>query len=58
MGVCVKKGEEVRLDAYISGYPYPKIMWLRNDEDVTKDPAKKTGPLVKKKKKKAAAVRN
>lgn len=49
-GLSVKKGEEIRIDAYISGSPYPKVTWLRNDEDVTKEPTKKIVPVVKKKK--------
>lgn len=52
-GVCIKKGEEIRIDAYISGSPYPKVTWLRNEEDVTKEPAKKIVPVLKKKKTKA-----
>lgn len=52
-GLCIKKGEEIRIDAFVSGSPYPKVTWLRNDEDVTKEPAKKVVPLVKKKKTKA-----
>lgn len=50
-GVCIKKGEEIRIDAYISGSPYPKVTWLRNSEDVTKEPAKKIIPVLKKKRK-------
>lgn len=50
-GVCIKKGEEIRIDAYISGSPYPKVTWLKNNEDVTKEPAKTTVPVLKKKKK-------
>jgi len=49
-GLCIKKGEEIRIDAFISGSPYPKVSWLRNNEDVTKKPAKKVVPVVKKKK--------
>ncbi|XP_030613936.1 titin-like, partial [Archocentrus centrarchus] len=52
-GLCVKKGDEICIDAYISGSPYPKVTWLRNDEDVTKEPTKKIVPVVKKKKTKA-----
>lgn len=52
-GLCIKKGEEIRIDAYISGSPYPKVTWLRNNEDVTKEPSKKIVPVVKKKKTKA-----
>lgn len=50
-GVCIKKGEEIRIDAYISGSPYPKVTWMRNNEDVTKEPTKKIIPVPKKKKK-------
>ncbi|XP_010772041.1 titin-like, partial [Notothenia coriiceps] len=50
-GVCVKKGEEVRIDALISGSPYPRVTWLRNDEDVTKKPTKKTAPVKRRKSK-------
>lgn len=50
-GICIKKGEEIRIDAYISGSPYPKVTWLRNNEDVTKEPSKTTVPVLKKKKK-------
>lgn len=52
-GVCVKKGEEIRIDAYVSGSPYPKVTWLKNDEDVTKEPSKKAIPVLIKKKTKA-----
>lgn len=51
-GVCIKKGEEIRIDAYISGSPYPKVSWLKNNEDVTKEPTKTAVPVLKKKKKK------
>lgn len=50
-GLCIKKGEEIRVDAYISGSPYPKVTWLRNNEDVTKEPTKVIVPVLKKKKK-------
>lgn len=55
-GVCITKGEEIRIDAYISGSPYPKVTWMRNEEDVTKEPTKKIIPVVKKKKKTKALV--
>lgn len=55
-GLCIKKGEEIRIDAYISGSPYPKVTWLRNNEDVTIEPAKKVVPLIKKKTKTKAKV--
>lgn len=50
-GLCIKKGEEIQIHAYISGSPYPKVTWLRNNEDVTKEPTKKIVPVLKKKKK-------
>ena len=49
--------EEIRIDAFISGSPYPKVTWMRNDEDVTKEPTKTIVPVVKKKKKTKAKVR-
>lgn len=55
-GLCIKKGEEIRIDANVSGSPYPKITWTRNEEDVTKEPTKKIVPLVRKKKKSKAQV--
>lgn len=55
-GVCVKKGEEIQIDAYISGSPYPKVTWLRNNEDVTKEPTKKIIPVLRKKKKTKVCV--
>lgn len=51
-GLCIKKGEEIQIHAYVSGSPYPKVTWLRNNEDVTKEPTKKVVPVLKKKKKK------
>lgn len=56
-GLCVKKGEEIQIQAYISGSPYPKVTWLRNDEDVTKEPTKKIVPVLKRKKKTKVCVR-
>lgn len=50
-GVCIKKGEEIRIDAQVSGSPYPKVTWLKNNDDVTKEPTKTTLPVLKKKKK-------
>lgn len=50
-GLCIKKGEEIQIQAYVSGSPYPKVTWLRNNEDVTKEPTKKVVPVLKKKKK-------
>lgn len=50
-GLCIKKGEEIKIHAYVSGSPYPKVTWLRNNEDVTKEPTRKIVPVLKKKKK-------
>lgn len=50
-GLCIKKGEEIQIHASVSGSPYPKVTWLRNNEDVTKEPSKKVVPVLKKKKK-------
>uniref|UniRef100_A0A4W5MN86 Titin n=1 Tax=Hucho hucho TaxID=62062 RepID=A0A4W5MN86_9TELE len=50
-GLCIRKGEEIRLDAYISGAPYPTVTWLRNNEDIKNVPEKKPVlPILKKKK--------
>lgn len=53
-GLTIKKGEEIRLDANISGSPYPTVTWLRNDENVQKIEKKKPDFTVKKKKKSKA----
>lgn len=55
-GLCVKKGEEIQIQAYVSGSPYPKVTWLRNNEDVTKEPTKTIVPVLKKKKKTKVCV--
>lgn len=55
-GLCIKKGEEIQIHAYVSGSPYPKVTWLRNNEDVTKEPTKKVVPVLKKKKKTKVCV--
>lgn len=52
-GLSIKKSEDIRLDACISGSPYPTVTWLRNDENVRQPPAKKKPEIVKKKKKKS-----
>lgn len=52
----MKKGEEIQIQAYISGSPYPKVTWMRNNEDVTKEPTKKVVPVLKKKKKTKVCV--
>lgn len=50
-GLTIRKGEEIRLDAHISGSPYPTVTWFRNDENVQKTVKKKPQFFVKKKKK-------
>lgn len=50
-GLTIRKGEEMRLDAHISGSPYPTVTWFRNDENVQKTVKKKPQFFVKRKKK-------
>lgn len=50
-GLTIRKGEEIRVDAHISGSPYPTVTWFRNDENVQKIVKKKPEFTVKKKKK-------
>lgn len=54
--MSVKKGGEIRLDAYISGFPYPTITWHKNDMTISPVAIKKRPekPIVKKKKDKDA----
>ncbi|NXC56464.1 TITIN protein, partial [Aleadryas rufinucha] len=40
-GLEVKRGDEIILEAHISGSPYPSITWLRNDEVVRPEDIKK-----------------
>lgn len=53
-GLLVKRGCEIRLDARISGAPYPSITWMRNDLIIRPETPKKRPekPVVKKKKEK------
>ncbi|KAJ8416941.1 hypothetical protein AAFF_G00328190 [Aldrovandia affinis] len=55
-GFSIKKGGEIRLDAYISGSPYPTITWHRNNRTIRPETMKKRPekPIVKKKKDKDA----
>lgn len=55
-GLSVRKGEEIKVDAYISGSPYPTFIWLRNDENVRQEAAKKKPDYTVKKKKKTKTV--
>lgn len=54
-GLSVKRGEEIRLTAYISGFPYPEITWMRNNSTIRPEALKKRPekPIRKKKEKKA-----
>lgn len=45
----MKRGDEIILEAHISGSPYPSITWLRNDEVVTPEEIKKRVTTYKKK---------
>lgn len=54
-GLSVKRGEEIRLTAYISGFPYPEITWTRNNATIRPEALRKRPerPIRKKKEKKA-----
>lgn len=54
-GLSVRRGEEIRLTAYISGFPYPEIRWMRNNSTIRPETLKKRPekPIRKKKEKKA-----
>ncbi len=56
-GLAVKRGEEIRLDANISGFPYPQITWMRDNSTIWPEPLKKRPerPIKKKKKEKEEA---
>lgn len=49
----MRRGEEIRLDANISGFPYPQITWMRNNSTIWPEPLKKRPerPIKKKKEK-------
>ncbi|NWV78822.1 TITIN protein, partial [Dasyornis broadbenti] len=49
-GLEVKRGDEIILEAHISGSPYPSITWLRNDEVVRPEDIKKRVTAPKKRK--------
>lgn len=40
-GLEVRRGDEIALEAHISGAPYPSITWLRNDETIRPQEIKK-----------------
>lgn len=47
----VKRGDEIALDATISGSPYPTITWLKDDQVITPEEMKKrVAPTVRRKK--------
>lgn len=54
-GLSVRRGEEIRLTAYISGFPYPEITWMRNNSTIRPEALRKRPekPIRKKKEKKA-----
>lgn len=53
-GLNVKRGEEIQLTAYISGFPYPEITWTRNNSTIRPEALKKRPEKpIKKKEKKA-----
>lgn len=54
-GLSVKRGEEIHLTAFISGFPYPEITWMRNNSTIRPEALKKRPekPIKKKKEKKA-----
>lgn len=46
----VRRGDEIALDATISGSPYPTITWLKDDKVITPEEIKKrVTPIVRKK---------
>lgn len=49
----MRRGEEIRLEANISGFPYPQITWMRNNSTIWPEPLKKRPerPIKKKKEK-------
>lgn len=54
-GLSVRRGEEIRLTAFISGFPYPEITWMRNNSTIRPEALKKRPEkLIKKKKEKKA----
>lgn len=54
-GLSVRRGEEIRLTAFISGFPYPEITWMRNNSTIRPEALKKRPekPIKKKKEKQA-----
>lgn len=56
-GLSLKAREEIRLDAIISGSPYPTVTWLRNDEVIKPEVIKRQDrPLVRRRKAKDPAA--
>lgn len=49
-GLSVRRGEEIHLTAYISGFPYPEITWMRNNSTIRPEALKKRPEKPKKKK--------
>ncbi|NXP27057.1 TITIN protein, partial [Scytalopus superciliaris] len=57
-GLEVKRGDEIILEAHISGSPYPSITWLRNDEVVRPEDIKKRVTAPKKKGESILSIRD
>ncbi|NXG11373.1 TITIN protein, partial [Sakesphorus luctuosus] len=57
-GLEVKRGDEIILEAHISGSPYPSITWLRNDEVVRPEDIKKRVTAPKKKGESVLSIRD
>lgn len=55
-GLSVRQGDEIILDAHISGSPYPTITWLRNDEVIRPEEIKKRVEKIVPRRKKEAVV--
>ncbi|KAJ8352204.1 hypothetical protein SKAU_G00236800 [Synaphobranchus kaupii] len=56
-GVSLKTREEIVLDAFISGSPYPTVTWLRNDKVVKPEVIRRQDrPVLRRKKAKDAAA--
>ena len=50
-GLSLKTREEIRLDAFISGSPYPTVTWLRNDKVIKPEAIKRQERTVLRRKK-------
>lgn len=55
-GLSVRQGDEIVLNAHITGSPYPTITWLRNDEVIRPEEIKKRVEKILPRRKKEAVV--